>query len=375
MERIWVNQRGYVVDLPMASPNFRYWQCPLHPSMWKYLAFQFKGQLYCFTHLPFGVAPACYVYTTIKQEIFRPLRAAGLRMVFLIDDQCSLEKGQARTQMLAAALCRLLASLGYTLSIEKCQLSPEQLLKFLGLLVDLEARAFRVPQQKLEQLVELARECQLASALSDRLVAKVAGKVMALAPAMHLAPLVARDMWRASQGSGWDKLYPAPTAFSAAVELLVELLARSNGKKWERRLEVVRVVGDASDRGLAAYTPNGELSGHVSVPFTWEQQQAVRLNKWSSTARELQVVGEVVQTFADTRPGFLLGKRLLYGTDNQATMHDLMRMKGSQDTYPIVRETVLLCQSVDVELEVEWRPRTHSEQQVSVESKDRCWIY
>ena len=44
-----------------------YWQCAMHPSMWRYLAFEVNGRVYCFTHLPFGVAPACYIYTMIKQ--------------------------------------------------------------------------------------------------------------------------------------------------------------------------------------------------------------------------------------------------------------------------------------------------------------------
>ena len=61
-----------------------YWQ---HVEMWKYMAFRVKGKTYCFTHLPFGLSPACYVYTYVKQEIYRPLQAAGLRMDFLIDDQ------------------------------------------------------------------------------------------------------------------------------------------------------------------------------------------------------------------------------------------------------------------------------------------------
>ena len=283
-------------------------------------------------------------------------------MIFLIDDQLSLERGVARAQAMCGAICRLLVALGFTLSIQKCQLEPAQLLKFLGLLVDLLNRAFRVPEGKLEQLVEMARQCQTTS-LTDRLVARVAGKVMALAPAVHLAPLVARDMWKASQGTSWDSLYPTPRAFHAAVELLVELLARSNGKKWERRTQLIKVVGDASESALAALSP--DLPGPVVIPFSLEEMEAVRLNKWSSTAREMAVVSKVVDAFEGLHPGFLSGKRLVYFTDNQPAMYDFMGMKGAENTFPVVRETLLHCQAVNVELEVRWRPRSHPEQQVS----------
>ena len=270
-----------------------YWQLPMHPSMWKYLAFKVDGQVYCFTHLPFGVAPACFIYTTLKQEIFRPLREAGLRMTFLIDDQITLERGAARTQAMCEAMCKLLASLGFTLSLPKCQLEPSQLAKYLGLLVDLLMRRFQVPAAKVEQLSALVQECQQAGYLSNRLVAKVAGKVMALSPAIELAPLLARDMWKLSQGSGWDDVYTTPQAFNADLELMVELLARSNGRNWAKRSEVVLVVGDASESALAAYFPNKELEGEIMVPFTAEQMAAVKRDQWSSTARELCVLEKV----------------------------------------------------------------------------------
>ena len=239
-----------------------YWQCPLHVEMWKYLAFRVKGKTYCFTHLPFGLAPACYVYTFIKQEIYRPLRAAGLRMAFLIDDQISLQRGVARTRCQSGAMCKLLAALGWTLSLPKCQLEPSQLLRFLGLMVDLKDRSFRVPEDKKQQLQSLVAELTSAVVVSDRIIAKVAGKVMALSLALDLAPLLARGMMKAMQGrTRWDKLYPTPEALKEDMSLMVEMMGTSEGRRWSLRSEsisVIRVVGDASETQLAAFTPNNE---------------------------------------------------------------------------------------------------------------------
>lgn len=65
-----------------------YWQLDMHPDMWQFLGFEWKGKYYCFKVLAFGVTIACWIYTTIKAEIFRPLRALGSRLQFLIDDRC-----------------------------------------------------------------------------------------------------------------------------------------------------------------------------------------------------------------------------------------------------------------------------------------------
>lgn len=64
-----------------------YWQLDMHPDMWQYLGFQYKGVYYCFKVLPFGVSTACWIYTVLKKELYRPMREAGARLQFLIDDR------------------------------------------------------------------------------------------------------------------------------------------------------------------------------------------------------------------------------------------------------------------------------------------------
>ena len=68
------------------------------------------------------------------------------------------------------------------------------------------------------------------------------------------------------------------------MELITELLARSNGDKWDKRKTSVRVVGDASESSLAAYFPDGEMEPIV-VPFTEEQIAAVKSREYSQHSK------------------------------------------------------------------------------------------
>lgn len=340
-----------------------YWQCPMHPAMWKYLAFSVGGKLYCFTHMPFGIAPACFIYSTIKQEIFRPLREWGLRLVFYIDDQISLQRGRGRAAMHSQWLCKLLASLGFILSVPKCQMDPAEVTKFLGLLVDLGQRQFSVPAEKAEQLEQLLLQAEKEGRVSDRTMARWAGKLMALAPALELAPLLARDVLKAMQGTGdWDEVYQTPTALLEDGRLTLELMKLTGGRRWEQSGEVIQVVGDASDYALAAFTPNGELGAPMVVPFSDKELRETSLHRLSSTARELKAVQAVVTTLAEQLPGGIKGKVVQYFTDSQPAMVDLMRMKGNEATFPIVRETRLRCAELGAALEVRWRPRSDAQQ-------------
>ncbi len=64
-----------------------YWQLDMHPDLWQYLGFEYKGIYYCFKVLPFRVSIACWIYSVIKQEVYRPARNQGARLQYLIDDR------------------------------------------------------------------------------------------------------------------------------------------------------------------------------------------------------------------------------------------------------------------------------------------------
>eukprot|EP00798_Chlamydomonas_sp_ICE-L_P030541 gene30541-biopygen16382 len=158
------------------------------------------------------------------------------------------------------------------------------------------------------------------------------------------------------------------------------------------RATTVQVVGDASNKALAAYTPNGELRQPIIQPFSKEDLKAVQEDKWSSTARELAVVKLALKVLEEQRPGYLSGKRFQYGTDSEVAVmmmrmvafpaapsdspllssssgkyaHNLataMGMKGGPGTVPLVKDIRLLCEQLGVELDVVWRRRNHPEQQ------------
>eukprot|EP00798_Chlamydomonas_sp_ICE-L_P003514 gene3514-biopygen21247 len=343
-----------------------YWHVPLHTDMWQYLAFSLDGEVLCFTHLPFGPGPACFIYSQIKEVVFSPLRRMGVRMLYLIDDELTLQEGEARTQKQAIAMARLLASLGFILSLSKCQLKATQVARFLGMMVDLREKAFSIPEDKKSALAGFMRDVIGRAEVSDRVLASMAGKIMALAPAMELAPLLARDIHKARMGAlRWDQVYPSPEALKADAELMLNMMEASSGKKWFRRPLAFRLVGDASESCLAAFTPDGEFSEAIVQPFTTAQMAAVANNEWSSSSRELSALEVAIEVIHEQRPGFMAGKRLCYGTDSMVAMQTAMGMKGNGSLFPIVKRIRLRCFQLDVELDVEWRPREHPEQQLA----------
>lgn len=174
-----------------------YHHLPLHPDMWSYVGFFWEGRYYVFTHLPFGVGPACWAYTTAKQELYRVVRELGkVKMSFFIDDQLNVADTWLKAVLQHATIIRLKAALGFTLSVDKLQ-DPSQRLLFLGFVVDLLRCCFELPPEKIAEFQELVRDCVTEGHVtSKRSLAVLAGKLVSFSPAVGLAPLYAQALFK-----------------------------------------------------------------------------------------------------------------------------------------------------------------------------------
>ena len=195
--------------------------------------------------------------------------------------------------------------------------------------------------------------------VSHRVIAKVAGKMVSLAPAIDISPLLARAVHHSHErGHAWDDLYPTPAALRADLDLFLQLLHSQNGRKsWHRRPSPVVAVGDASDSACAAYFPHQDLAP-VHVPLSQAEQAAAATGQLSSTTRELMALYYTVVAAAH----LLQHGRLQYFTDCQAEMHSVLGMKGNLATFPWVKGIRLMLAELDCQLGVVWRPRSDPEQ-------------
>jgi hypothetical protein len=98
----------------------------LHPDMWEYAGFEYEGQYYVFTVPAFGLAPVPRIYTALMEEVYLRVREAGVPMTFMIDDQANWAKSEGQAKAQCSALVQLLATLGFYLRPDKCQLRPRQ---------------------------------------------------------------------------------------------------------------------------------------------------------------------------------------------------------------------------------------------------------
>ncbi len=109
---------------PPVHPIPGYWQLKMAPEMRRYMAVEWEGDTLVFEAYAFGFAPACADYTKLKREVYRLPRACGLKSLLYIDDANNSARGKPAAKFWARRLTRVLAALGFHLSLEKCVLLP-----------------------------------------------------------------------------------------------------------------------------------------------------------------------------------------------------------------------------------------------------------
>ena len=165
-----------------------YMSVPIHPPHRKWLRFLWKGQLYEFQCLPFGLSSAPRVFTKILRPVMAVLRRRGIRCIIYIDDLLLLSQSKEELVEITKEVLDLLRLLGFVINWVKSILTPCQTILFLGFVVDSRKLSLILPEDK---LMRIQRDClqtlQMPS-LSLHYLARLIGRMAATSQAILPAP-------------------------------------------------------------------------------------------------------------------------------------------------------------------------------------------
>jgi hypothetical protein len=146
--------------------------------------------------------------------------------------------------------------LGFVVS-PKSHWSPAKELEFLGLLVNTESYAFKVPAPKLDRarkmIHRLIRRAEAGWASTPRDLGVVAGVLMSFQLAMKPARLYTRDIYRCISTGGWDeKILLSPGALSE-LRFWRRCLPMFNGRTIIKHTATVHLFTDVGEVAWGAH--------------------------------------------------------------------------------------------------------------------------
>ena len=186
---------------------------PIRASHQKYLRFIWKGKVYQFLVLCFGITTVGFLKTLKIVEILRIFQAPfifdrlgrsigihlklhGIRMIIYLDDILVLSTTMEQCLIDAQIVVDTLASLGFMIKAKKSVTTPSQTFFYLGYLWDTVRMTCSLPPEKLDNIKFYCREIMKNQFFPLRLLLSLNGTVLSARPAVPLARAMARGLQR-----------------------------------------------------------------------------------------------------------------------------------------------------------------------------------
>ncbi len=131
-----------------------YLHIPIHPNFGKYLRFAVIDHVYQFTALPFGHVIAPRIFTEVMREIAIILRKS-ITIHMYLDDWIIREDKQEVLMIQSVIILELCNLLGLLVNIPKSELTPAQILEYVGILFDLAVGREYPPQKRIQKIYNI----------------------------------------------------------------------------------------------------------------------------------------------------------------------------------------------------------------------------
>ena len=162
-----------------------YHHLDMHPHAWEYLGFEWKGQFYCFTQLPFGLAPACWAFSMLTREVLGCFQRSGITCSGYIDDSIYSADDVGNLLLQQKSVLHTWEKLGFLVNRTKSHLTPTHSVRYLGMIADTERGCFLVPEDKrLRFISESESLLQTSAPVQVKRLASVKGQLLSMSWAL-----------------------------------------------------------------------------------------------------------------------------------------------------------------------------------------------
>jgi hypothetical protein len=352
-----------------------YWHQELHEGMQEYMCFEWGGEIFYFACMPFGLAPACWVFTKLIRVFVDSWRSQGMSCLSYIDDGVGGANGWSRALYHRNMVISTLVDSGWFINWAKSNWELSQKADFIGYSISTVGLGYKEPSaarvDKLSKGVDWLLSDRTVSA---RRVAQVAGYIVSLRPVFDpMALMFTKHMYiwisRMSESCGWDRRGELVGEVREEVKVWKTWLHRWLRKPlWSDGCPPVWVQAqDASDTGVGGWLGHlGKMCrqtdfkgrSHV-VGFPTEVLEAVgKLDKWdqlqSSTYREMYALYFMIDSFKEV----LRNSSVLIQADNKGLFYICSTGRTSALViHALMVKLFWMCLEHSIAWDIVWLPR------------------
>uniref|UniRef100_A0A8D8VLQ8 Polyprotein P3 n=1 Tax=Cacopsylla melanoneura TaxID=428564 RepID=A0A8D8VLQ8_9HEMI len=126
----FLQKNDFLVKIDLSQA---YFHVPIKTSHQRFLSVSYRSQLFCMTCLPFGLATAPQIFAKLSNWVAGYLRKQGIRVIVYLDDFLLANQDPSLLQSQTDFTLEKLRFLGWSVNVNKSELTPVQALQYLGI--------------------------------------------------------------------------------------------------------------------------------------------------------------------------------------------------------------------------------------------------
>lgn len=255
-----------------------YYHLKIRPRFRKYFRFHFRGVVYQYLAMPFGLATAPSEFTEVGKEFKALATSLNLRLNQYLDDWLNRALSKLIGEEKIVKLLNLVIFLGWLPNFEKSQLVPTEKFQFLGEFYNLQLAMVYPTEQRLIKIANKLNEFQNAQAMSARQWMSLTGLLQATTSQVHLSRLRLRPLqWGLKKGWKWtqnlDKQVPINQWVRSSLQWWSQEHILRRGVPLHPPQPQISLYTDASLQGWGAHCEGSELQGQWT-----DQEKELHIN-------------------------------------------------------------------------------------------------
>lgn len=352
-----------------------YHHVDIHDEYLTFLGFEWDGQFYVFSSLPFGLASACWAFSKITRELLSKWRRQGYRCSGYLDDSIHAHQSpDILSERVSSTIVPDMRQCGLVINEEKSDMVPLQIRDYLGFFIDTVRRVIGVPSKKREKLIALIQNAldQSRNVLVHDLeiiTGTLASMHWAFGSLSRMMTMnIYADIPRAEPGGKRNRFATVSLSDAAIEDLKFWLTGFDcyNGSHpiWQPREFHLTIHTDAAgvntnnEGGWAGWTVDNDKNIIVARGI-WTEEHHIEWEKIGvdhSTFQELFAIKNVIFSF--NKDGQLRDKRIQIKTDNQG-VYFIINRAGSRYFFihELCKEILWYCIAENITLHATWIPR------------------
>ncbi|KAA6365666.1 MAG: putative reverse transcriptase, partial [Streblomastix strix] len=344
------NQMDYATSLDLKSA---FHHITVSPNSIPYLAFNFNNNNYAYKAMPFGTKRSPIFFAEAIESILRQIRIhSEIKILNYCDDILLIHQDKLILKTQTMEIMRTLEQFGWTISTDKCETEPKQIITFLGWIWNLKEMNIRMSEERKSKMIQALKDwCNTiykSKNVKIRQLAALIGRLNFLRPQIKEASLYLTELDKAKtqalKTGLWDGIMIVNKVVIKELKWWIRRIGDNQPESLSNKTLTCILTTDSSPQGWGAtliYDNQIELIQHDS----WNKKEV----EMTSNAKEIKAIYYGLLRFEQVFKN-MQDQAILIRSDNTTAVYDIGKWKAKESMIERIKQIFYLVKRLKLQI-------------------------